>query len=216
MRCEEWTALGVQTYGMSEDLVVPIAARDIETIEKYVGRVVRVLPGRSRPVNAVLVEAARPQRLTRVPLWAESRADEFYRRLHPFRQLWVHVDYRGYRAAWHRLGLDQLDRSTVLDHIHNRHQTRMEGYVHPFLRLCPVSRSTNTSGGLNRGFEGMAKKEVGERHLRSEALNAATECALAAPVVLADPIDMTKMLDIPPGIDVLPGAARMLMKFYRT
>lgn len=167
MRIQDWKAIGVRTYGMTDDLVVPIAARDIETIEKYVGGIVRVLPGRIRPVNAVLVEAVRPRRLSRVPLWAESRADEFYRRLHPNRQFWVHVDFRGFRAAWHRIGLDQLDRSTVLDHVHNRAQSRMDGYMHPFLRLCPISRLTNTSGGLNRGFEGMAKREVGERHLRS-------------------------------------------------
>ena len=60
----------------------------------------------------------------------------------------------------------------------------------------------------------MAKKEVSERHLRSEFIRMDAERVLAAPIVLADPIDMTKMLDMPPGIDVLPGAARMLMKFY--
>lgn len=37
MTSEEWETLGVQTYGLPLDLIVPIAAADLEAIETYVG-----------------------------------------------------------------------------------------------------------------------------------------------------------------------------------
>jgi len=156
----------------------------------------------------------RPNRNPQFPLWDECEADQYYRRLHPSRQLWVHVDYTGYRRAWKRLGFGELTRELFLDHIHNRAAVRLSGYRHPFLRLCPVSRETNTSGGLNIGSEGMEKTELRKLKQQPDYIQQRTERALTAPVVLADPIDLTKMLDIPPGLTELQGVASMLMKFY--
>jgi len=132
---EEWEALGVQTYGLTPDLIVPIAAADIEAIEAYVGAIQLCIPGRKRPTNAVVVEAHQPKRNPLVPLWHLYEDDQCYRRLHPLRQLWVHVDYGGYRRAWKRLGFSELSREVVLDHIRNRAAVRLSGYRHPFLRL---------------------------------------------------------------------------------
>ena len=39
MMSEEWETLGVQTYGLPPDLIVPIAAADLEAIETYVGTI---------------------------------------------------------------------------------------------------------------------------------------------------------------------------------
>jgi hypothetical protein len=214
MTSEEWDALGVQTHGLPPDLIVPIAAADLEAIETYVGTIRTHVPGRKRPTNAVLVVAHRPSRNPRVPLWDQPEADQYYRCLHPPSQLWVHVDYRNYRRAWKRLGLGELTRDVVLDHIRNRVAVRLSGYRHPFLRLCPVSRETNTSGGLDIGAEGMEKIELKKLQTQPAHIRLRTEKALAAPVVLADPIDLTKMLDIPPGLTELRGVASMLMKFY--
>ncbi len=214
MTVEEWETLGVQTYGLTQDLFVPIAAADLETIEKYVGIIRMRLSGRKRPTNAVLIEAQRPKRNFLVPLWHECEADKYYQCIHPSRQLWVHVDYGGYRRAWARLGFDELTREEVLDHIRNRAIARLSGYRHPFLRLSPASIETNTSGGLDNGAEGMEKVELRKLKQQPAYIRQRTEHSLAAPVVLADPIDLTKMLDIPPGLTELQGVASMLMKFY--
>lgn len=210
----EWEALGVQTHGLSSDLIVPIAAANLEAIESYVGAIEATLPGRKRPTNAVVVVAHRPNRNPQVPLWDLEEADRYYRRLHPQRQLWVHVDYRGYRRAWERLDFGDLTRERVLDHIRNRAAVRLSGYTHPFLRLCPVSRETNTSGGLDNGAEGMEKAELRKLEQQPTGIRRRTQRRLAAPLVLADPIDLTKMLDIPPGLTELRGVAAMLTKYY--
>ena len=214
MTKEQWERLDVQTHGLSPDLFVPIAAKDIEAIETYVGTITKRLCGRKRPINAIVVEAHRPNRNTLVPLWDLAEADQYYRRLHPLRQLWVHVDYRGYRRAWKRLGFGELTSEVVLDHIRNRATVRLSGYRHPFLRLCPVSRQTNTNSGLDSGAEGLEKIELRKLDQQPDNIRLRTEEALAAQVVLADPIDMTKMLDIPPGLTALQGVGSMLMKFY--
>jgi len=214
MTREEWETLGVQTHGLPLDLIVPIAAADLEAIETYVGTIqVRIL-GRKRPTNAVVVVAHQPSRNPQVPLWDQREADQYYRRLHPSRQLWVHVDYTGYRRAWKRLGFGEITRQVFLDHIRNRAAVRLSGYRHPFLRVCPVSRDTNTSAGLDKGTEGMEKIELRKLKQQPAYIRRRTERRLAAPVVLADPIDLTKMLDIPPGLTELPGVASMLMKYY--
>ena len=102
----------------------------------------------------------------------------------------------------------------LLDHIQNREAVRLRGNSHLYLRLCPVSRLVNTSGGGNTGGEGMEKDflrtlEDVHPNTREAALR-----AIRAPMVLADPMDLTKMLDVPPGPQVLPGVASMLKMFY--
>jgi len=110
--------------------------------------------------------------------------------------------------------LADLTREVVLDHIRNRAAVRISGYRHPFLRLCPVSRETNTSGGLDNGAEGLEKIELRKLEQQPEHIRVQTKRVLAAPIVLADPIDLTKMLNIPPGLTELRGVAPMLMKYY--
>ena len=211
---EKWEELGVQSYGLTSDLIVPIAAADLAAIETYVGTIHKQIPGRIRPTNAVVVEAKRPDRNPLVPLWDLPAADQYYQRLHPSKQLWVHVDYTGYRKAWKRFGFGELTSEIFIDHIRNRAAVRISGYRHPFLRVCSVSRETNTSGGLDNGAEGMEKIELRKFDQQPARVRRQIERRLAAPVVLADPIDLTKMLDIPPGLTELPGVASMLMKYY--
>ena len=64
---EKWEELGVQSYGLTSDLIVPIAAADLAAIETYVGTIHKQIPGRIRPTNAVVVEAKRPDRNPLVP-----------------------------------------------------------------------------------------------------------------------------------------------------
>ena len=144
-----WNDLGVQTFGLPPSLHVPIAAADLAAIERYVGPVVARIAGRKRPVNAILIEPGRPptEEDPAVPIWREPDAERHLDRLHPDRQVWVHVDYSGYRRAWIRLGMPEPGTDVFLDHIQNREAVRLGGRHHPYLRLCPVSRRVNTSGG---------------------------------------------------------------------
>ncbi len=215
MTKEDWKKLDVQTYGLSPDLCVPIAARDIPTIEKYVGTVTKIIHGRKRPINGFVVEIHRPIKNSSIPLWDQDESELYYSRLHPARQLWVHVDYTGYRNAWKRLGFGHLTSDVFLDHIYNRNVVRNHSNNRPFLRLCPVSRKTNTNSGLNKGLEGMQKASLNNLENEPIKVQQRTRKCLDAPVVLADPFDLTKMLDIPPGLFEMQGTARMLKNFYK-
>ncbi len=210
----EWENLDVQTYGLTSDLIIPIAAVNPEAIEKYIGNITFLIRGRKRPINAIVVEAHRPSPNQSIPIWQQKKANDYYQVLHPEKQLWVHVDYTGYRKAWERFGFNKLSSEIFLDHIRNRRAVRLSGYKHPFLRLCPISRITNTNSGLDNGAEGLEKIELRKLDKQPIHIKLRTQHVLNAPVVLADPIDMTKMLDIPPGLSELQGVASMLLKFY--
>lgn len=210
---EDWHVLGVQTYQLPPSLFVPIAAASVDAVQEYVGEVLRQVPGRDR-VNAVLVAAPCPILDPAIPIWSHSNAAIWSQRLHPRYQVWVHVDFAGYRKAWHDLGQAELKSETFLDHVQNREAVRLRGYDYPYLRLCPVSRSVNTSGGAQSGGEGM-EKEYARTWTEEEILKKREERASGErPVVLADPMDLTKMLDVPPGTQVLDGVNATQKLFY--
>lgn len=142
-------------------------------------------------------------------------AGGFYEaQLHPTKQVWVHVDFRRYRAAYLQFGLPQLSQEHVLDHVHNRHATRLRGYLHPYLRLCPVSRAVNTSGGVNTGGEGMEKAYLRTLAGQEKTADGILTQFARRPIIYADPMDITKMLDIPPGTQVLNGVRDTLALLY--
>jgi hypothetical protein len=175
------------THGLPSSLRVPIAASGIESIETYVGEVVRTIHARQaaepQRVNALLVRSRqrRPRTDPDVLLWRDSEASEHEQRLFPEYQVWVHVDYRRYKWAYLNFGLQiPLDeasrRSTktcVLDHVQNREATRLRGEIrdlarragstlncrwHPYLRLCPVSGIVNSIAGMRKSGEDMEKE----------------------------------------------------------
>lgn len=151
-----------QIFGMPSCLRVPIAASDIDAIEEYVGDVQRVIKRRDGQVKALLIkpymigEPEDPEAL----LWQHVNRKYFIERLYPSLQVWVHVDYRSYRKAYFDFGMLAPLSGYVLDHIQNREAVRLRDYSHPYIRLCPVSRSVNSSGGHNMGTEGMEKANL--------------------------------------------------------
>ena len=213
-RTIDWETLGVYTSSLTSDLLVPIAAESPEAIESYVGNIIKTTSGRKRDINSIVVEARCPPKDARVPLWDTPNADGYYERLHPEKQLWVHVDFSGYRQAWTRLGFGALTPDIFLDHLRNREVVRISGYRHSFIRLCPVSRETNTGSGLDIGSEGLEKENIRKIAEFPDHIRIPMERALAVPIVLADPFDLTKMLDIPPGLSEMQGTAKMLKMFY--
>jgi hypothetical protein len=140
-------------------------------------------------VNAVLVRTrGRPVvKHPDVALWHTPQADEHEERLFPDRQVWVHVDYNSYRQAYRQrfslpIPCPPPDRryEIFLDHVQNRRAMRIRaelaklaaarGYAAPsgwhpylpYLRLCPVYRMVNTSGGDVEGGEGQEREYLAD------------------------------------------------------
>jgi hypothetical protein len=91
-----------------------------------------------------------------------------------------------------------------LDHVQNRIAIGQRNNSHPYLRLCPVRRQVNTSGGHSAGGEGMEKRFL-DSHVPILGRNK---------IIYADPMDLTKMLDIPPGTQILEGVRDTQKLFY--
>ncbi|KAA3618258.1 MAG: hypothetical protein D8M58_21790 [Calditrichaeota bacterium] len=68
LEIQDWEEMNVQTYGLTNDLIVPIAAVDIQTIEKYFGNVELKIPGRKRAINAVIVKPNIPNQNSEIQL----------------------------------------------------------------------------------------------------------------------------------------------------
>lgn len=225
------------THGLPPCLRVPIAAATVDAINTFVGHVLRTIEARYRSgnqrVGAVLVwPYDHPiDRHPHVKLWQEPMAAEYERRLFLEQQVWVHVDYGGYRQAYQRLGLTIPERTAegipyFLDHVQNRQAVRLRceirreartrgypdvGQCHAYLRLCPVRATVNTDGGVDQGGEGLERaylKEALERLKAGDLPKGRVEILLRAfrgQIVYADPMDLTKMLDRLPGLHVLDG-----------
>lgn len=203
------------TFGLPPSLRIPIAAEDVGAIERFVGPVVATLTGRSGRLDAVKVRTAfRPDESDRAPLWGHPDAARFRAALFPPFQLWVHVDYASYRSAWHQLHMPAPGTGQVLDHVANRRATRTRGYLHPYVRLAPISGAVNTNAGHRAGGEGMERAYM--EHVQS--LPAAERSALLdrmrSRIVYADPMDITKMLDVSPGTQTLEGVRDFQQLLY--
>lgn len=205
-----------QRFNLPDSLIVPIAARDIPSINKFIGNTIDQIVGRNGRINALLIKPHNWPIIkeSNVSLWSHNNCDEFERRLHPEMQVWVHVDYSEYRKAYFKLGMPNIPDNYVLDHIQNREAIRLRDYSHPYLRLCPVSYRVNTNGGTNSGGEGMEKEFLRSLPSQPKAVRESVYEAIACDIIYADPMDLTKMLDILPGTQVLAGVGKMLKLFY--
>jgi hypothetical protein len=202
-------------FGLPACLVIPIAAVSIDAIEDLVGRIESRIVGRDGRVNAISVSPfGRADEHPGVELWSHPNAPLHRERLHPPRQVWVHVDYPGYRSAWRKFNMPTINSEEFLDHVQNREAILLRGYSHPYLRLCPVSRAVNTSGGNDYGGEGMEKQFVRNLASYSQGIQDAFWAALRHPIQYADPMDLTKMLDVAPGTITLPGVRNLQSLFY--
>jgi hypothetical protein len=171
--------------GLAPCLYIPVAARDKNAIETYVGRILAPLSSRA-PSRALLVESYEPEKPDeRLAIWAHPQASV----LHFPRQVWVHVDYGAYRRAYVR-AFPEIDlRGFVLDHVMNRRVARLKGFT--YLRIVPISRAANSShGGLSEGW-GV--------ELHSSPRMAELNRASKAVVQYADLADVVKMLNLEGG-----------------
>lgn len=202
------------TYGLPRSMCVPIAARNLEAIQQFVGPICSTYGRVGHSEGAVLVDtSARPVK-DGATIWTHPREADYELRLFPLLQVWVHVDYNRYRAAYAKLGMPSIPEGEFLDHVQNRRAIRLRDYSHPYVRLCPVSRLVNTSGGASSGAEGMERAHLESAKRGNSVAIAAIERAKRQDVVYADPLDLTKMLNIVPGTLALDGVRDTQSLFY--
>jgi len=204
------------TFGLPSCLHIPIAAASIASIREFVGNVIQIMTNRDGRINALAIAPYDRATIKHrgVKLWRHPRSRYFLERLHPSRQVWVHVDYASYREAYVNLGMPPITPGYLLDHVQNREAIRLREYSHPYLRLCPVSRRVNTSGGINTGGEGMEKQLLNRFSTLPQGVRDVAVKAMASQIIYADPMDLTKMLDISPGSVTLPGVRDTQSLFY--
>ncbi len=102
------------THGLPPSLRIPIAAASVGAIQKYVGTMIGLpILGRSGQLQGQPVALCiQPHDLVvrkdpGVRLWKLANASTSMDRLHPLRQVWVHVDFNGYRDAYKQF-IDQF------------------------------------------------------------------------------------------------------------
>jgi len=162
-------------------LFVPIAARDANAIEIYVGNIVARLAG-GAPSKALLVEAYKAEKPdVRLPIWELPEAAV----LHHSKQVWVHVDYRAYRRAYVTAFPNFDLAGLVLDHVMNRRVARLKGFA--YLRIVPISRAANSSHGSLSEDWGVKYHST----TRMQEINRTSHAAIQ----YADLSDIVKMLN---------------------
>jgi Lhr-like helicase len=130
-----------QRLGMPPDVHIPIGARDINAVTKYIGNITGI--ENVDPTKAFIVTPAYyPVINNKLPLWKLSEAAI----LHSSKQIWVHVNYRSYRHAYIKACPEENVKDLFIDHILNRRVARLKGFE--FVRVIPVLREVNTSSGV--------------------------------------------------------------------
>jgi len=180
----------VMQYGLPPELHVPIAARDQTAIQRFVGSTTVVKHGGR--ANALLVEVDPPRNSNpKLRIWALPESAVLHKRL----QVWVHVDYAGYRAAYAAALPNEPIGNHVLDHVMNRRFARLLGFE--YVRLVPISRSANSSSGTIAEAYGV--------DYQNSLAPAARQRWRSRFIQYADFADIVKMLNIKTGGAVLDG-----------
>lgn len=176
--------VAITKYGLPLSLHVPIAAKEIGDITTYIGTTRKILSS-GPPIRALVIEPYFVPQKDSLPIW-ELKESVI---LHHTRQIWVHVDYSGYRRSYLRGVGEKLDKGIVLDHVMNRRVARLKGFS--YLRIVPVSREANSSSG------GLCEKWAVEYH--SSSYMRLVNKGSPARIQYADLSDLVKMLNLKTG-----------------
>lgn len=169
-----------RTHGLPKSMIVPIAAKSINDLLKYVGNCKPIL----RNSEAAFEVKWNPFEINEnLKIWDLP----FSENIHQKKQVWVDVDYKYYRKAYLKLYPEIKNQNKVIDHIYNRKVARVWGYK--YLRLLPIDRNINSSSG--RGFESLASQYIKKENNR--LLN--EKIKRNNFVSYADPFDLVKMIN---------------------
>lgn len=169
-------------YALPPCLHIPIAARTIDSIQRFVGKVTpvyvkneRVLAARVQIVDPAIVDES-------LIIWDMPNSDI----LHRSPQVWVHVDHMAYRKAYALIDPTMDIAGKVIDHVRNRRVARIMGFE--YVRVIPISRRANSSSG------GLSEKW--ECEFQSLPSTKAWHLANPTQIQYADITDIAKMLDM--------------------
>jgi hypothetical protein len=136
-------AIALTRWALPECLHVPVAAVDEDAIRTYVGNVERVVSGRGLRKALLVIVPERAPIDSLLPIGEHPNAGIFHAR----RQVWVHVAYKSYRAAYKRAFPDENIDGLILSHAMNRVTAVHKGF--DFVRLTPVSGIANVSSAFS-------------------------------------------------------------------
>jgi len=135
--------IALNRWGLPDCLHVPIAAVDEDAINAHIGNVERVVSGRGLR-KALLVTVPEAMAIDPLlPISNHPNAGIFHAR----RQVWVHVGYKSYRAAYKRALPDENIDGLILSHAMNRDTAIYKGF--DFVRITPVSGVANVSSAFS-------------------------------------------------------------------
>ncbi len=138
---------------LTECLHVPIAAVDESSICRYIGAIVGVVSFTTAR-RALLVKIPPPPKTDqRLPIWELAESAVLYQPI----QLWVHVNYTGYRKAYKRAFPKEDITKKVINHILNRRIARIKGYE--YVRVSSVTRGVNSSSGYSENWGANLKRK---------------------------------------------------------
>jgi hypothetical protein len=177
-----------QQFGLPASLHLPIGVRNKAALEKYLGKVVCEL-SRAGTNRAFLMAVPPPKMIDQnLNIWKVPNTDILHKPL----QVWVHVAYTRYRAAYQKAFPTEPIYKLVLDHIMNRQMARLKGFE--YVRIIPISRSVNSSGAFSEKW--------GIAYHSSPAMQQ-KNALKTTKVQYADLGDLVKMLNINPGGGVM-------------
>jgi len=186
-------ALAVK-YGMPPDLHVPIAARNVDAINTYIGQATEISN------RAFIVDTNHtPSPNVKLPVWKVKGVEI----LHCQKQLWVHVNNNYYRKAYMKAFPEENLGDLVIDHIMNRRLARIRGFE--YIRVVPISRAANSSSG------NVTEKYAIDYHSSPNMMEANNR--RQPYIYYADTADIVKMLDIKPGGKIQDGINEALYYF---
>lgn len=182
------------TNALTDDLIIPVAAKSIESIAQFVGEIVEK-PSSEKWCYVRFEPLAPPSDLS---VWKHTRATLIQQPL----QCWVHVDYTAYRARYRRL-FPNPSKDFVIDHIRNRRFARRLGFN--YVRLLHVSRGINSSSGRGEEYDVINYKNPRGLDKWEESKHQ---------IDYADPSDILKMLNEKVGGFPLNNLREKLPWFY--
>jgi hypothetical protein len=196
--------IAITRWALPESLHVPIAAVDEDAICTYIGNVERVVSGQGLR-KALLVTVPEPRQIDPLlPMSDHPNAGT----LHARQQMWVHIAYRPYRAAYRRAFPNENIEGKILSHAMNRRTAAHKGF--DFVRITPVSGAANVSSAFSENWAvelHKSSRQVGERR---------TDPPL---IQYADLSDLMLMLDMMLGggvVEVVNEGQRLLARRGRS
>src|SRR6267154_1577731 len=136
MLIDEVAKQKISIDGIPPELHLPIAARSIDAILKYIGTI-QEISSKALVVTPYYFTTLK----TKLPIWKVKGVGV----LHHSKQVWVHVDYTSYRKVYEKIFPEENIKNLVVDHIMNRRVARLKGFE--YLRITAISREANSSSG---------------------------------------------------------------------